>query len=294
VDTRLLRTFHAVVEHGSFTAAASALGYTQSAVSQHVAALETSLGVELFRRRPFGLTPAAVRLAEHAGSILQRLDVAASELRAADRRQPVRISASPFAAAHPRVAALMTAAGATQRGGRLTISSTEAAVDAVARGHADAGAIDGIVSAADPLAASDPGLLTSVVVHVGPLGVVLPADHPLALRTSLAWTAVADARWLDAPEIAPRAAPGAAELLRRRSGTTTFSGHDGAALASLVAAGHGLALVPMWWLPGHTVPTAAGVVTIALRDPPLVHRIELVMLRSRSTEWSQHLATSEA
>ncbi|MBI5090127.1 MAG: LysR family transcriptional regulator [Actinobacteria bacterium] len=90
MDTRLLRTFHAVVEHGSFTSAATALGYTQSAVSQHVAALEASLGVELFRRRPFALTPAAVRLAEHAGNILMRLDVATSELRAVDSSQCCR------------------------------------------------------------------------------------------------------------------------------------------------------------------------------------------------------------
>src|SRR4051812_20272544 len=66
MDIRQLRTFDAVVRHGSFTAAAESLGYTQSAVSQHVAALEASLAVPLFVRRPFGLTPAARRLAEHA------------------------------------------------------------------------------------------------------------------------------------------------------------------------------------------------------------------------------------
>ncbi|MFE3737807.1 LysR family transcriptional regulator [Streptomyces sp. NPDC059134] len=51
-DLRLLNTFTAVVRLGSMTAAATTLGYAPSAVSQHVTALERSLGVELFARRP--------------------------------------------------------------------------------------------------------------------------------------------------------------------------------------------------------------------------------------------------
>jgi len=52
VDPHLLRTFLAVAETGSFSAAARDLRYTQSAVSQHVAALEADLGTPLFTRRP--------------------------------------------------------------------------------------------------------------------------------------------------------------------------------------------------------------------------------------------------
>jgi DNA-binding transcriptional LysR family regulator len=289
VDTRLLRTFRAVVEHGSFTAAANALGYTQSAVSQHDAALESSLGVELFRRRPFGLTPAAARLAEHAGNILLRLDVATSELRTVDRNRLIQVIATPLAAAHPRVAKLMMVAGAARQGSELSIGSVDDVVAAVARGESDAGVIDGIVGRADPLAVSDPGLLTSMLVHIDSLVAVLPAGHPLAGRAALDWSAVADAQWIDAPAIAPTRGPGATQLLRQRTGPTRYDGHDASTIASLVAAGHGLALVPGWWTHGRV-----DVVGIALRDPPLVHRIELVVLRPRAGEWSEQLAASHA
>ena len=50
LDPVLLRTFVAVADLGSFTAAAAAGGYTQSAVSRQVAALEDVCGVELFAR----------------------------------------------------------------------------------------------------------------------------------------------------------------------------------------------------------------------------------------------------
>ena len=48
LSLRQLLSFRAVAEQGSFHGAADALDYTQSAVSQHVAALETALGVRLF------------------------------------------------------------------------------------------------------------------------------------------------------------------------------------------------------------------------------------------------------
>lgn len=58
MDPHLLRTFVAVLEHRSFSTAASVLGYTQSAVSQHIAALEADLGARLVERRPVAPTEA--------------------------------------------------------------------------------------------------------------------------------------------------------------------------------------------------------------------------------------------
>ncbi|MFJ3778975.1 LysR family transcriptional regulator [Streptomyces sp. NPDC090075] len=51
-DLKLLSTFMAVVDRGSMAEAAAALGYVPSAVSQHIAALERDMGVELLVRRP--------------------------------------------------------------------------------------------------------------------------------------------------------------------------------------------------------------------------------------------------
>ncbi|MDR8411476.1 LysR family transcriptional regulator, partial [Nonomuraea sp. 3-1Str] len=80
MDPHLLRTFVAVAEAGSFSAAAERLGYTQSAVSQQIAALEADLGLPLLRRRPVEPTEAGARLLEHAGPLLLRLRAARADV----------------------------------------------------------------------------------------------------------------------------------------------------------------------------------------------------------------------
>ena len=52
MDPHLLRTFVTVVRLASFSAAATELGYTQAAVSQQIATLESDLNVTLLNRRP--------------------------------------------------------------------------------------------------------------------------------------------------------------------------------------------------------------------------------------------------
>uniref|UniRef100_UPI00117CA361 helix-turn-helix domain-containing protein n=2 Tax=Streptomyces TaxID=1883 RepID=UPI00117CA361 len=52
MDPHLLRTYVTVARLASFSEAARELGYTQSAVSQHIAALEQDLGAPLLTRRP--------------------------------------------------------------------------------------------------------------------------------------------------------------------------------------------------------------------------------------------------
>ena len=52
MEAQLLRTFVAVARLGSFSAAAVELGYTQAAVSQQIAALESDLKTQLLTRRP--------------------------------------------------------------------------------------------------------------------------------------------------------------------------------------------------------------------------------------------------
>lgn len=71
-----------IAESGSFTAAATRLGYTQSAVSRQAAALERSAGTALFERRPDGvrLTPAGLTLLRHARTILDCLTAAEGDL----------------------------------------------------------------------------------------------------------------------------------------------------------------------------------------------------------------------
>src|SRR5690242_9786399 len=80
VEAQLLRTFVAVARRGSFSAAATELGYTQAAVSQQIAALENDLKTQLLTRRPVAPTEAGTRLLEHAEPILLRLDAARADV----------------------------------------------------------------------------------------------------------------------------------------------------------------------------------------------------------------------
>ncbi|MFL6126760.1 LysR family transcriptional regulator, partial [Actinophytocola sp.] len=82
VHPQLLRALRAVLETGSLTAASERLGFTQSALSKQIAALEAATGAELFRRGPRGVEPteAGNRLAARAATILDQLDAAQREL----------------------------------------------------------------------------------------------------------------------------------------------------------------------------------------------------------------------
>ena len=83
-DLRRLRAFHAVARTSSFSAAGLELGYAQSVVSHHVAALEREFGLTLVNRgtRPVSLTDAGVRLLRHAEAVLGHVTAAEDELRA--------------------------------------------------------------------------------------------------------------------------------------------------------------------------------------------------------------------
>jgi DNA-binding transcriptional LysR family regulator len=84
LDVNRLRVLDAVARHGSVTAAAKALHYSQPSVSHHVARLEAETGAQLLQRigRGVRLTPAGRLLADRAAEILGRLDAADAELSA--------------------------------------------------------------------------------------------------------------------------------------------------------------------------------------------------------------------
>jgi DNA-binding transcriptional LysR family regulator len=123
-----LRVLNEVARRGSFSAAADALSYTQSAVSQQIATLEAETGVGLLERRPRGvhLTSAGRALVEHSEGILARLQAAEEELSAIAglRGGELRMASFPTAGA-----ALMPAAIARFRASypevRLTLAEGE-------------------------------------------------------------------------------------------------------------------------------------------------------------------------
>jgi DNA-binding transcriptional LysR family regulator len=95
IGLRELRAVLAVAELGSFRRAAAELGYTQSALSHQVAALEAALGWPLFHR-PGGraqvrLTPAGEAVCRRAGRVLSELEAVAADAAGAERGENVRV-----------------------------------------------------------------------------------------------------------------------------------------------------------------------------------------------------------
>jgi DNA-binding transcriptional LysR family regulator len=82
IDVRRLRVLREVAMRSSITAAAAALEYTPSAVSQQIATLERETGVTLLERRGRGvvLTPSARALVKHTDVLLAQLERAEAEL----------------------------------------------------------------------------------------------------------------------------------------------------------------------------------------------------------------------
>jgi DNA-binding transcriptional LysR family regulator len=102
-----LRAFEAVAKHGSFTAAANALQVSQSALSRHVMAVETLIGVQLFDRRPHALTltKAGEHLLPAVISSLDSLELALNNVRRQDTPtlRTLRVQMPPSFATHVAV-----------------------------------------------------------------------------------------------------------------------------------------------------------------------------------------------
>jgi DNA-binding transcriptional LysR family regulator len=84
LDVTRLRVIDAVARHGSVTAAAKELHYSQPSVTHHLARLEAETGAQLLQRvgRGVRLTPAGRLLADRAAEIIGRIDAADAELSA--------------------------------------------------------------------------------------------------------------------------------------------------------------------------------------------------------------------
>src|ERR671910_2291567 len=97
-----LRVIDAVRRHGSLTAAATELHYTQPSISHHLARLEAETGARLLQRvgRGIRLTPAGRLLADRAAEIIGRIDAAGAELSAHVGLNAGRVRLAAFASAN--------------------------------------------------------------------------------------------------------------------------------------------------------------------------------------------------
>src|SRR3982074_3493803 len=101
LDVNRLRVIDAVARHGSVTAAARELSYSQPSVSHHLARLEAETGAQLLQRvgRGIRLTQAGQLLAARAAGVLGRIDAADAELAAHVGLTAGRVRLAGFASA---------------------------------------------------------------------------------------------------------------------------------------------------------------------------------------------------
>jgi DNA-binding transcriptional LysR family regulator len=209
-DLRRLRAFHAVAEHRSFSAAALALGYAQSVVSHHVAALEAEVGLTLIdrARRPIGLTDAGERLLTHAVAVLGQVAAAEDEIRALAGLETGRLRVGAFLTACTEfLPAALARFARAHPGVDVHVEQIEPA-DALR--SLRAGELDLILTwsvyGEGRAAADDDGVRREHLAD-DPYRMVLPAGHRLARRRRVAVADLARERFI-AP---PRAATGGEE-----------------------------------------------------------------------------------
>jgi DNA-binding transcriptional LysR family regulator len=101
LDVNRLRVIDAVARHGSVTAAARELHYSQPSVTHHLSRLEAETGAQLLQRvgRGIRLTPAGELLAARAAEIIGRIDAAGAELSAHVGLTAGRVRLAGFASA---------------------------------------------------------------------------------------------------------------------------------------------------------------------------------------------------
>jgi DNA-binding transcriptional LysR family regulator len=126
LDVNRLRVIDAVARHGSVTAAAKELHYSQPSVTHHLARLETETGAQLLQRvgRGIRLTPAGRLLADRAAEIIGRIDAAGAELSAHVGLNAGRVRLAGFASANGSLVPAAVAALADRHPG-LQVSLTD-------------------------------------------------------------------------------------------------------------------------------------------------------------------------
>ncbi len=245
LDVRRMRVLREVARCGSFSAAAEALSFTQSAVSQQIAALEREAGTTLVERsvRGIRLTDAGRALVRHTEAILGRLAEAEAELEAIAGLRGGRLRMASFESAG---ATLMPLAIATFRGRHpaveLSLSLAEP-MDSLPK--LKSGELE-IALSFDPNDVAVPGGESIEHVHLldDPLYLALAPGHPLANKRNLRLADLASDAWIEGT---PNCACSA--MLRRaceRAGFSpriAFESDDYAAIQGFVAAGVGVALI---------------------------------------------------
>jgi DNA-binding transcriptional LysR family regulator len=240
-----LRFLREVAYRGSFSAAAEALSYTQSAVSQQIATLEGEAGMALLERHPRGvsLTAAGQTLVGHAEGIIARLEAADAALAAIAGLRGGRLRMASFPTAG---ATLMPLAIATFRSSypdvelMLAEGEPEEIAPRLRAGELDLALL--FEFAGETFLEQD---MTRLELLEDPMFLALPRDHRLAGRDALRLGDLAEEPWVQTS----RTSPCARHVVRSAHAAgfepkVSFESDDYQTVQGLVAAGVGVALIP--------------------------------------------------
>src|ERR1700760_629369 len=240
-----LKVLKEVAYRGSLSSAAEALSYTQSAISQQIAALEAETGMALLERHPRGvsLTAAGQTLVGHAEGILARLDTAEAALSAIAGLRGGRLRMASFPTAG---STLMPVAIANFRAVYPEVELT------LAEGEPEeivprlrAGELDlALLFEFDEDTQLLEGMARSPLLE-DPMYLALPREHRLSKKAKLRLAELSGESWVQTSS----ASPCARHVVRscHAAGfepSVTFESDDYQTVQGLVAAGVGVALIP--------------------------------------------------
>ena len=180
LDLRHLIALKAIADEGSFGKAAERLGYTQSAISQQIAALERIVGLRLIERpggpRPISLTEAGQILLRHADAIQARLLAAKADMAALEAGDAGRLRVGTFQSVGAKIIPRLL----------RRFSETHPQVEVVLRESQDESELLEMIERGDldltfwTLPAAGGGPYETVELLHDPYVLVVPADSPLA------------------------------------------------------------------------------------------------------------------
>ncbi|MGI5428198.1 LysR family transcriptional regulator [Streptomyces sp. CA-179760] len=268
LDVRRLQVLRAVVTSGTVTAAAAHLGYTPSAVSQQVAALEKQAGTALLERIGRGVRPTAagLLLTEHAALISSAVAQAESALADLRAGRTGLLSVRYFATAGSTLVAPALARLRTEHPGvrvDLELTDPEDPLQEVVRGRADLAVV---VQAGDR--AGDGFRLVHLLDD--PYAAVLPLGHPLAGKEAVDLHELSGEQWVGSEPPGPCLEPVIDSCAAAGfSPDFVIQSEDYATAQGFVAAGLGVGLMPGLGLRNQH----PGVAVLPVRNPEPVRVI---------------------
>jgi DNA-binding transcriptional LysR family regulator len=246
LDVRRMRVLREVAVRGSFSAAAEALSFTQSAVSQQIAALEREAGAKLVERSARGirLTDAGEALVRHTEAVLANLAEAEAELDALAGVRGGRVRLASFPSAGSAIVPQAIASYRARHPG-VELSLIEAEPQE-SLPRLRAGELE-IALSYSPSLVSDESLngLDTEDLLDDPFYAVLPVGHPLNAKSKLRLKDLSSDSWVTGTEACP--CTGQVQWACTGAGFephVAFESDDFATVQGLVAAGVGVALIP--------------------------------------------------